>query len=896
MSLETKINDQGKPESTAAAPDPTGDAARQQTTKVGGGALNLKMPEHVKVRGHEIDHLQEKTTGSWSHFYRTDGVVDPGLGSRYTMRAANNLALALEKPPAFPVEQKHPVVNRYRQWDVELIIFHAAEVAIEWPDGVIWPNQEVPSELDPNVMEEVPGGPPENPRPAGRADRFELVYDERTGEWWAWLTHKGVLSRDPEIPVDDPTKPPDDGEGDEEDGAPGEGEPPSAREGTLLALHFDGYSRTEDCGRTWIRHRVPGDGTFEVFSVLDNLAFLSTNGRLYKAADKGGALTEVLSPVVETAEQVGLINPNFETGDTWGWMVRPYRAAVALATAQPPQRPGSRYYLGRDDETALDAEWSAEQQPPPQAFGKKVDVSVDIYRTEGATAELVLTHPGVDITTGATFVGNRIANGGANSIGRLWVVSNALSYAGQFGQLMAEVVDAAGSSIDLNEVSFEGFTLGLGLVNGSVDIKFTRAFSDLPLSFNVGPLSLVGSVAEYVEILTPEVQGYVFDETVISVSNEGKKFAGTVPAATGVATLGTKDIVTIYVPQGVSTFTLRYFVPDGNFIITSSKDQRAESSPDVNTTVIEPDRDGEWATHTALGVLFPPGAQEQSLITLRGIGDVWFDNLRITEAVTAAPEYTALARDLGGRRHVAIAEGSLTMIGQDGSETFQAIPPDVLGDTLAVRSNLVIVALGNKLHRSGDLGRSWLSADLPDAAAQIIIGPASNAGPIIPPAVRGLIDGLSGVTDVTNGILQITGNDPIVVPDPTPTPSTTEMIAIMLAGGGLVSLEPGMVVQFRQAFPGGSHLSWDERRKSWVVVQPDGVIKTSKDMATWTTVAAIASGISGLSDLRLLPCDIGRWFGYRRKATGLAFTDDLQIGLTNTVSLATPIKDMMEKK
>ncbi|MCG6111567.1 MAG: hypothetical protein MEQ74_05180 [Paracoccus sp.] len=891
MSLEQKINNNAKPETTSAAPDPTGDSAREQTTRVSGGGLNSRMPDHVKLREHEIDHLQEKTTGSWSHFYRTDGVIDPGLGSRYTIRAANNLGLALGKPPAFPAEQKHPDVNRYRQWEVELIIFHAAEVGIDWPDGVIWPNKEVPSEADPTVMETVEGGPPENPRPAGRADRFMLRYDERTGEWWAWLTHEGVLSRDPEAPVDDPTEEnPDDGEGDE-DGAPGDGERPSAREGTLFALHFDGYSRTDDCGASWVRHRVPGDGSFAAFSVLDNIAFMTTSGRLYTALDKGSLLTEILSPVNDRVEESGLINPDFETGDTRGWSVFPEWAADALATSQPPQLPGSTHYLGRADLVAArDVDWRVSQKPPEQILTKPVDILVDVYRSAGATAELILTSQGIR-NQRPDFSAGLISAGGSGSVGRKWLIPQFSTLNGTTAPLEVEVIASSGSSVDVQGGLVTAGTSSITINSaGNATLRFTRGHVEKGMILRFVDID----TNESMTLLTPEVTGHLYDNTQISVSNGGRKFSG----GSSVNIQDGRSELNVFIPPLVSVFDIVFETNFGAIGLVDSDHPAglAPSTPNIDTVVAAPEKDGAWETISLSDFVFTD-QPAQSLITLRGVGDVWFDNLRVTQSVREATSYTALARDLATRRHVALAEGSLTLIGQDGTQTVQEIPAEVLGDTLAVRSGLVLVALENKLHRSGDLGKTWLSADLPDAARQIIIGPAPvNSGPIIPPGIGGLIDALGGLTKVTNGILDVTGNEPITVPDVNPTPSSTETIAIMLAGGSVVSLEPGMQVVLRQAFPPNSHLSWDSRRKSWVVVQSDGVIKMSQNLTVWTTVEAIASNIGGISELRLLPCDIGRWFGYRRGALSLGFTDDTKIGLTNTVPLATAIRDMVEKK
>lgn len=876
MSLERKIVDQAPPASTAARPDPTSANARQTTAKVAGGALNTKRPEHVKVRGHEIDHLQEKTTGSWSHFYRTTGEIDPGRGAAYTIRTTGDISLSLLKPPAFPAEQKHPTVNRHRVWEVELKIYHAADSNVSWPAGVLWPPvRDVLGEL-------VPGAPPANPRPSGTTDSFWLRYDERTATWWAFLTHEGAIAPDPETPADEATEEPE-GPAEPEDGAPGEGERPTAREGTLFALHTNAYSRTEDCGRTWTKHPIATASSLYDFSVLENILLLTGDGRLFRTEHGSGGVDEILAPEVETVQEDGLVNPGFELGNTFGWAVFPEGSAEALATAQPPQRPSSGHYLGRADATPLTTEWRVSQLPPEEARGRAVDLFVDVYKATDAEASVVLTVPRVEVQP-FDLTACLVAAGGAGSVGRRWVVPGFATFDGTPGTAEFEVIASSGGSVNLqggfpNPTSFT--------VNGWADIRIRRPFSDKPMILTFNDIIDLG---ERLHKLTPGVEAFLFPGSLIAVSGGGNVFANTLG---GIGSDAEGQLsVSLLVPAGMSEFVIRYESNGGAIGMRNTVHPYGVSplAPNLSAQTVEVDTVGEWTTVEIQDVVFP---ESGSLITLVGRGDVWFDNVRLSRSRPETPSWTAIARDLDTRQHVAVCRGTLLTVGQDGAEKKQTIPEEVTGNVLAVQSQLVILAGEGKLWRSGSLGREWLSVDTVTPITQIVIGPQTR--PDIPPAVQALVDGLGGMSQVTNTILQVTGNGDVQVPVGMPPPPP-ETIVIMQENGSLVTLDPGMVLTFKQAFTAGAHVSYDARRKVWVVVEPDGSIKTSANLTTWTTQTATAAVMTGSGQRALLPADIGRWFAHFVSGTALAYTDNPSTAMTNTVPLATPITRLMEQK
>ena len=384
MSFERKISAAGLAKEVGARPDPA-------VVGSGGEIVVEGQSLAVSERGHE-DHGQtihrslELSTRSLTSLYRTDGDIDPGAFSAFILRADGQLDISLGKPPAVPADQVPPPnldgterKPRTRFWRVSMLVFSASDSTVSWPGDVKWSGD----------------GQPANPRPAGTADRFELEYVERTGEWWITTTHTAVASEDPQEEDPNATEPPSDENAPEDGAPPPEDNPPDhtytdpetgevlepvqplAMAGNLVALHAAYLSVSDDCGRTW---RV-------VRGIPQYAADIHLNrqlGAIARANTKAYVSTDLVNwtPLKLRAERdvkITPVNGDFEAGDLTNWNVVSDMAPVVLDTVQPPQRGGS-FYLCRDANL---------ENPTPFTVSRRLSVPAgEIFVSADALAEI----------------------------------------------------------------------------------------------------------------------------------------------------------------------------------------------------------------------------------------------------------------------------------------------------------------------------------------------------------------------------------------------------------------------------------------------------------------------------------------------------------------------------
>lgn len=221
----------------------------------------------------------------------------------------------------------------------------------------------------------------EGPRPAESTDYFRVSYNERTGKALIIPRALGVIGdQDPAVDPDAPTTEPDteptvppedqlspndpkatpgpklprpDTELDytDENGNPLEPEPMPEGRGSVFALHSNGFSWSEDGGRTWDLRLLQVTATLVDMAVVSTgIYLLDSDGNVWRCDAPRGALNQVPldSAVGSTERDVSIVNGDFELGNLDGWTHVDGDEPRVLDTNSPAQREGSTYYLTRD--------------------------------------------------------------------------------------------------------------------------------------------------------------------------------------------------------------------------------------------------------------------------------------------------------------------------------------------------------------------------------------------------------------------------------------------------------------------------------------------------------------------------------------------------------------------
>ncbi|WP_370311273.1 hypothetical protein [Sagittula sp.] len=839
MTLSTKILADEAPANAGHSAEPTGEVSAAQPIVIRGGAAYRSGPPHVTDAGQEIRHKEEHTTEFRTLIYREDdGAVDPGLASRYMLRASADLSLSIAKTPAVPVTQIHPDGEaRTREANVELVIFHASEVNVTWPAGVIWGRVGYELAGDPAVLGEIQG-PPENPRPAGTADRFTLRYNERTGEWWAVVTHAAVaaadpIAKDPDAtdpepdpndpdepgPGEDDTQPPENDYTDPETGEPLLPETPVIGTGYLVALHDGAISLSRNGGHTWKLYSAPGNAVAISPLVGEGVIVRTSIGQAYLSYDYDSWREMRFGRVDRTA--LPIVNGDFETGDLTGWSLMSGTSPLVLDTVQPPQQ-GGQFYL-TSDLAAVDFEVVQSLDLPVMNSGT-ISLSARVYTELASTAEVEVrsgwdgqSYSLPDVQVPATVVNYNISSD-----------SLALLRISGAGTDLIDRVEYAEGKIDLI-AGYERFNFrfrdseGVGHWQGGVSRTFP------------------GSKTAQTELL-----GYTslrfLQDTEIEITN----------AARGLS-------FTLYVPHGWRG-PISYINDSYSYKIVESQSGSVSLSPDDFTptgyteVVTIPGTD-RWRT---VSLDIPASVGSPLEIILRGKdGPVYFDDVKAELARDVPGNVRAICRNFGSRRHIVATDTKIWAV-YGGAESYLGEAP-LLADLLAAEGDMIVAAAGASVAFSDDGGETFAIEQLESPVVQLFpLKPLPGSG--IPVAAAVLEDGR--MMRLAKG-----------------TGSNVEMLPLP---------EPGQVTP-------------DPRRLRWLHTTPGGAVSLSdptslRDPATsWLDKKDMPTASTSLSR-RIFATDSGRVFGYVDGSGDLFHSDDLEAAWKLGMALTAPVVTMVEIK
>lgn len=894
MSLSRTLQNDLPPSQDAPRAPQTEERSGNKLTIGGGEETTEKKRPHVRL-DHAIHHHLELNTESHQLKYQTDGVINPGKHSRFVVRAPDTtLSITLEAPPLVPAEQRTPAgARRYREWSAEVSIYYVQACTVTWPTtDVIWPTT-----TDPVTGNELPGAPPENTRAAGTSDRFFIRYSERTGEWWILTMFEGVATNDPETPIDPEEEEEEDpNEDTAEPGNPGPGSKMPEKDGVIFALNPSGYSVSPDCGYSWSYYDTASSGHTDFAVVGEDLAILAGD----EVFTGRSGLLNFQKVKFETDEiiEYPLDNPNFETGDTTGWFVAPEGSATVLETVQPPQRPGSTFYLARDDGFDETLEWNVSQVVSEIVFDKYVIVSADVYRPSGSTAQV------------------RIVSDVENPAELLARPNGTNSFSGNTCADFATAPD--GQLLDL--VSLNGQKAGIdGQSSGS------NLFYRLQLRYKNGdpydgpwfmPMGNLNPNREWMD-----VDNNLFENYIIA---PGDSAATPAPAGEPNRTRfysNNGGILDMGLVCGQATIEFDLRTIGGAFDITQDLTETGDYAypPQTTTvTVLEPEFDGEWETVQA-AVVFQNSASAQ--ITLRGVGDAYFDNVRITRPkVTDEPAHCLTRKITKAQKSYIIGceENVYEVLPVEPPERSAAFgtpkpdsdqnpvakklfEPPISPRKIATLGANYLIANGADVALTRDDGESWNTATMPANVAQLMM--IKSTATEIPPAIQGLINGLGGITAITDTILEATGNGDVQIQS-TAQFADPIFIGVLLENGEIRKLKkegPGLSFQMVGSVPAGSYITRDERRKCWVAVADDGTVRRSttqsdtvigfETVLTSDTVLGTTTG-----DRQILATDIGRWISWREGETGQAWTEKPEGPWTDSVDLSNNVITMQESK
>lgn len=357
----------------------------------------------------------------------------------------------------------------------------------------------------------------ETPRPAGTTDYFRVSYNEQTGKALITALALGVVGDqdpaiDPEAPTTepdtDPTTPPEketpptdsratpgpklprpdtELEYTDENGNPLEPEPMPEGRGIVFALHSNGFSWSENGGRTWdLRLLSVASELVDIAATATGIYVLDADGRVWHMPTARGEITEVKPSAVVTASEreLAVVNGDFELGSLDGWTHVSGDVPRVLDSSSPAQREGSTHYLTRDWRLINPQDFVIQQilDVPEDVAGTTgvVKLYADAFTDNGDIArielidgtEIVLANSGLTFTfSGGVYT---CANFASARNGNLRLVGQTVPGVGNF------VSPASGFSVQLQGASSPSGTInwrveyiGGALFEGLVAIRVT---------------------------------------------------------------------------------------------------------------------------------------------------------------------------------------------------------------------------------------------------------------------------------------------------------------------------------------------------------------------------------------------------------------------------------------
>jgi hypothetical protein len=652
-----------------------------------------------------IHHLFERRNDIRSSVYReipTGGSVelDPARLGSYDLRFAGNASISLKKPPRVPPQQGS---GRTRWWSIRVRAYYAGEATIGWPSNVYGARDVAltPSADGEYTLEQI-SALPGNPGAAGTSDVFDLMYDERTGEWFvAWHVRAAATADpsakdpdaidpdpapgEPEQPgsepgeTTDPTDPTDDEYTDPETGNSMTPEQPSAKSGNLVALHDGAVSFSGDCGQWW--QLIGGAPVGAV-----DIATLAGSGAVVHADDGSAFFSRNLQSwsEIELSDDdtidIPVVNAGFEDG-LEGWIGD--GAPVSADTVQPPQRDGLRYLTGVDGEV-----FSVEQEVSVPSGS--VSIAVDAWvGSEGSASLTVAKRTAVPTILSNSWSGKVIYGYAQAPDGDL---------------LDLHLVEGNLSTITSNGSGgykrFEARRQSTGAVYEGVT---GITFSDID-----GHESVDVPVSEYVGSALP-------DSSQVYSTQNGSALRFSSPS--GVSSGG---FVTIYFRTGnmpVEMDALLSVIP-----VSGPRSWHEDVfDQEVDATVLI-DTSGEWST---LAAQFESDGASV-IIRLSGDGDAYLDNVRISLQQNESHEAKAICRDLANRRHLLATETAIMSVVNASSVKISDTP--ISAEHIAAHGDTIVLAdAAGQFAISEDNGISWTSYATTNPVRQIFAHPEACA-------------------------------------------------------------------------------------------------------------------------------------------------------------------------
>lgn len=782
-----------------------------------------------------IHHLFERRNDIRSSVYREIAAggsveLDPARLGSYTLRLESNASIALKKPPRVPPEQGS---ERTRWWSIRVRAYYASEATITWPSNVFGARDIAltPGAEGEYSLEEI-SSLPGQPGAAGTSDVFDLMYDERTGEWFVAWHVRGAVTSDPSAkepdavdpdpapgeptpPGTDPGEPTDpDGPTDGDYTDPDTGEPvvpeqPTGKSGNLVALHDGAVSFSADCGQWWRLIGGAPDGSAEIASLANVGTVIRTaagDAFFSRNLQNWGEIDLRFSQSVD----LPLVNGGFETGDLTGWTHVSGTVPLVLDTAQPPQQQGQYYLAGNPEDFTFEV--SQEIELPAGQFDEVV-VRAKVYTEMLAAAEIEVrsgwdgesyTLPDVRLRPEAPFNKNILSD----SLALLTVAGSGVQY---LADLMA--IDGFTSARDDREHLFFRFSdrTGTGAWYGGVSNSYTVDNTPELIAFPSG-----AAINDLEITLTNSARPGL--EVVMSVPRGWKVPIGYLNSANSFRELSTKH------KESITHLT----IPPENY--TPAGNVESVSIPGTD----------QWHEVELRAQAGDPSSIAS--VVLRGTdSDVVFDDVRVSVESSGATAATALCRDLATRRHLVATETAILTVGGTSSEKIADAP--IPAEHIAAHGDkIVIAAPAGQIAISTDGGVSWATHATSKPFRQVFAHP---------------------------------------------------MTCGMLDDGTVVSILSSGVHEY-SSHPAGSWMTWSARAQKWLLTYPYGSVFSSDDLATWTNLPDMpANAEAGFR--RLIAADIGRRIGWADGGRDM-FIQDAGQGWVLAPSLAAPILDMEEIK
>lgn len=869
MTIERLLNPETPPAGhRVQEPKPINSTARTIS-----GSRALKKDLGHRNWNQTIHHLFERRNDIRSSTYREVSAgssieLDPAKLGSYTLRLSGNAAINLKRPPRVPPGQGS---GRARWWSTRVRVFYAVEATIAWQSNVYGARDVA---LTPGgegggyALEQI-SSLPGSPGLASTSDVFDLMYDERTGEWFVSWHVRGALTNDPaekdpdavdpdpapgepstpgSEPGDpnDPGNPPENDYTDPDTGEPLVPEDMPSRPANLIALHDNAFSYSTNCGHSWSvsAKQVPaGMSDFSALAGEGILAFASGKA-FYSTGVSDFYSVSIRKPTEST---LAVVNGDFETGDLTGWDIISGTAPLILDTVQPPQQ-GGRYYLSGDNfEVSQSVIFGSTDEAT-------ITATTDVYTALGSTAEFEVR------------VGN--SNGAVFGFGEKYLLPKQRGVLGNMQETRSD---------DISTWRIYGAKAGITHIeyfNGSGTASYYEPYRerlDLSLLDEDGVV-WTGAITRNNPTIGEgtKQQGAAGFELYEFHSKSLREDAEIELEAPSVRP-GEK--ITVVVPAG--------FKVPLNFVNYSQYDNKGKywgcdftgdrNSVDLNyypasvstndaglvekVTIPGTDR---WHT---VSLEIPANVGSPLEVVLRGTGGrVLFDNVRMGLADTEPAGVTAIGSDLDRRQHLLTTERRFFRYENGKAVAIGQVPfsPAIV----AAAGDLVAIANTTQIAFSTDGGATFAERE----------GLTSGVSQIVPLA--------SVFNSQSNSYLR--------------------HVVITLEDGSMfsaVSEDPGGDVVIT-SMPSPGPICKDRSQIRWVHNTSDGAVNASPGGSynvgvSWTALKNMPASQAAV-DRGLEMSDVGRAIGYAKDGKDLFWNDDLTQSWKLGNALAHPILKLVE--